>query len=247
MVAHRTTKINLARFAPYPSSASHGQPYGSKPDENKENQASPTPGSLATKSSRPGNSKNASLPKPKSPPAKASTREPDRSGLPNHYLDIQLEEKPDTRGEMEVPCYEDAAAVRRKLKALIEKKVKIPNSNKTFNQSNLAKELQEVAKRTHPVRCYQSKMSSGGPSPRALSAFLKKTGTMGGGDSESFYFGTILLEKLRIWNEKKKTAAREKAEEKFPRGRVRLDPDTCWITCRADEVPTRQEIANEGR
>lgn len=66
----------------------------------------------------------------------------------------------------------------------------------------------------HPVKCANHKMSSGGPSPRALSTFLKKSGVMGGGDSEAFYFGTILLEKLRIWNGEKKTATRVNAEKK---------------------------------
>lgn len=100
------------------------------------------------------------------------------------------------------------------MKSLIEKKVKIPCSDKTFNQTTLSKELQEVAKRTYEVWCANYQMSSGGPSPRSLSNFLKKTGSMGGGDSESYYFGTILLEKMRIWNGEKKTAARKKAEER---------------------------------
>lgn len=37
---------------------------------------------------------------------------------------------------------------------------------------------------------------------------------MGGGESATYYFGTILLEKLRIWNGEKKTTARENAEKK---------------------------------
>ena len=104
--------------------------------------------------------------------------------------------------------------MRCKLKALIDKKVKIPGSDKTFNQTTLSKELREVAARENPVECANYQMSSGGPSLISLSRFLKKTGSMGGGNSESYYFGTILLEKLRIWNGEKKTAARIKAEEK---------------------------------
>ena len=38
---------------------------------------------------------------------------------------------------------------------------------------------------------------------------------MGGGDSESYYFGNMLLEKLRIWNGEKKTKARENAEKEY--------------------------------
>jgi hypothetical protein len=36
---------------------------------------------------------------------------------------------------------------------------------------------------------------------------------MAGGDSETYYFGYMLLEKMRIWNGEKKTKAREKAEK----------------------------------
>jgi hypothetical protein len=35
---------------------------------------------------------------------------------------------------------------------------------------------------------------------------------MGGGDTKTYYFGNILLEKLRIFNGEKKTPARLKAE-----------------------------------
>jgi hypothetical protein len=47
----------------------------------------------------------------------------------------------------------------------------------------------------------------------AITAFLKKSGNMGGGDSQTFYYGTMLLEKLRIWNGEKKSKVREKAED----------------------------------
>lgn len=103
--------------------------------------------------------------------------------------------------------------MRRRLNTLVDKKVKIPNSDKVFNKTTLSKELQEVANRTHPVRCHNHQMSSGGPSAKALAAFLKKSGGMGGGDSETYYFGNMLLEKLRIWNGEKKTKTREKAEQ----------------------------------
>jgi hypothetical protein len=52
-----------------------------------------------------------------------------------------------------------------------------------------------------------------GPSVHAITAFLKKSGNMGGGDSQTFYYGTMLLEKLRIWNGEKKSKVREKAED----------------------------------
>jgi hypothetical protein len=47
----------------------------------------------------------------------------------------------------------------------------------------------------------------------AITTFLKKSGNMSGGDSQTFYYGTMLLEKLRIWNGEKKSKAREKAED----------------------------------
>jgi hypothetical protein len=40
---------------------------------------------------------------------------------------------------------------------------------------------------------------------------------MGGADTESYYFGNMLLEKLRIWNGEKNTEARGKAEKEYVR------------------------------
>lgn len=56
-------------------------------------------------------------------------------------------------------------------------------------------------------------MRNDGPSVKAVTAFMKKSGGMGGGDSETFYYGNMLLEKMRIWSGEKKTKSREKAEE----------------------------------
>jgi hypothetical protein len=46
-----------------------------------------------------------------------------------------------------------------------------------------------------------------------VTQFLKKSGGMGGGDSETYYYGNMLLEKMRIWSGEKKSKTREKAEE----------------------------------
>ena len=46
-----------------------------------------------------------------------------------------------------------------------------------------------------------------------MTQFLKKSGGMGGGDSETYYYGNMLLEKMRIWSGEKKSKTREKAEE----------------------------------
>lgn len=34
---------------------------------------------------------------------------------------------------------------------------------------------------------------------------------------------------------------------RFPNGRMRVDPSTFRIICRANEVPSRSEVANLGR
>lgn len=106
-----------------------------------------------------------------------------------------------------------AAAIRRKLNALLDKKVKIPGSDKAFNKTTLSKEITTIAVNSHPVRTYNKQVTNHGPSTRALTAFLKRSGNMGGVDSESYYFGNMLLQKLRIWNGEKKTKTREAAEK----------------------------------
>ena len=86
MVAKRTTKTSRARVEPYPSNASHGQPSGEQPDKNKENE------SPSTKK-------------------RASAKEPDRSDLPDSYLDIPVPERFSGSGISEVPCFEDVSSV----------------------------------------------------------------------------------------------------------------------------------------
>lgn len=103
--------------------------------------------------------------------------------------------------------------IRRKLNALLDKKVQIPGSDKIFNKTNLSKELCKIAQRHPPIESSAGARSKG-PSVHALTIFLKKSGNMGGGDSQTFYYGTMLLEKLRIWNGEKKSKAREEAEDK---------------------------------
>lgn len=102
--------------------------------------------------------------------------------------------------------------MRRKLNALLDKKAKVPGSTKTFNKTVLSKEMCEIAQRHHPIETTAGTRADG-PSVKALTAFLKKTGSMGGGDSETYYYGTMLLEKMRIWKGEKKTKTREEAEK----------------------------------
>lgn len=104
-----------------------------------------------------------------------------------------------------------AAAVRRKLNALITKKTPIPSTPTPFNKTSLSKELYAIASR-HAIQSTAG-LRNDGPSVKALTAFLKKSGSMGGGDSESYYYGNMLLEKIRIWSVERNSKARERAEE----------------------------------
>lgn len=49
---------------------------------------------------------------------------------------------------------------------------------------------------------------------KQMAKFLKQTGGMGGGDSPVYYWGNVLLEKLRIASGEKKSKSRKDAEEK---------------------------------
>ncbi|KAL8788286.1 MAG: hypothetical protein Q9195_007383 [Heterodermia aff. obscurata] len=121
------------------------------------------------------------------------------------YRDISLDE---IKGE--VPCYDDAATVRRKLKKLLTDKSIVPGTSKKWTQAAMVGEMQELENRGHPVPYNQN---ATGPTARSLGNFLKKSGKMGAGDSPCYYWGNILLEKLRIWNGDKKSKPRLKAEE----------------------------------
>ncbi|KAL8728924.1 MAG: hypothetical protein Q9166_005091 [cf. Caloplaca sp. 2 TL-2023] len=112
----------------------------------------------------------------------------------------------------EVPCYDDATTVRRKLNKLLTDKNNIPGTNKKWTQAAMSKEMEELEARMGAVECHKN---SRGPSVNSLGAFLKKTGKMGGGDSPAYYWGYVLLEKLRIWEGGKKTKARREAEQMY--------------------------------
>ena len=108
------------------------------------------------------------------------------------YRDIPLDE---VKGE--VPCYDDASTVRRKLKKLLTDKSIIPGTCKKWTQASMVGEMQELESRGHAVSYNRN---ATGPTARSLGNFLKKTGKMGAGDSPCYYWGNIMLEKLRIWN-----------------------------------------------
>jgi hypothetical protein len=100
-----------------------------------------------------------------------------------------------------------------------------------------------------------------------VTQFLKKSGGMGGGDSETYYYGNMLLEKMRIWSGEKKSKTRGEGrgrvspsrlikhtspstkadDDRFPDGRYRTDPAHFKMLCLPGEVPTRTEVANMKR
>ena len=143
------------------------------------------------------------------------------------YRAIDLEE---IKGE--IPCYDNATTVRRKLNKLIADKGTIPGTSKKWNKSTVAAEMQELEKRGHAV---EYNRNANGPTPRSLGGFLKRSGQMGtymslppdsalresladllvpgGGDSPCYYWGNAMLEKLRIYNGEKKSKPRIEAEK----------------------------------
>lgn len=182
------------------------------------------------------NSKSASKePQPGAKTAPAS-KEADRGD----YRDIEVEEINE-----EVPCYDNAATVRRKLKKLLESKDMIPGTNKKWSQASMSAEMQDLESRGHPVPYNRN---ATGPSARSLGNFMKKSGLMGAGDSPSYYWGYVMLEKLRIWNGEKKSKAREKAEEEIPNGHERIDPKTARFLCGPGlPPPSMADLANAER
>jgi hypothetical protein len=78
----------------------------------------------------------------------------------------------------------------------------------------MSRELCTIAHNSHPIKVHQGVLNNGS-SVNALTRFLKNSGGMGGGDTETYYWANVLLEKLRIWKGEKKTKAREKAEQQY--------------------------------
>ena len=76
----------------------------------------------------------------------------------------------------------------------------------------MSDEMRKLEQRMGPVE--PANPNCHGPSPRSLALFLKKKGETAGGDSASYYWGYVLLEKLRIYNGDKKSKSRMEAEEK---------------------------------
>ncbi|KAL9636253.1 MAG: hypothetical protein Q9164_002932 [Protoblastenia rupestris] len=136
--------------------------------------------------------------------------EPSSSSNSNiDWCDISLDDLDEVKDE--VPCYDNATTVRRKLNELINDKVDIPDISKEFNKASMAAQMQELEARSHPVA--EMNANGNGPSARSPATFLRKSGSMGGGDSPCYYWGYVLLEKLRIPDGDKKSKPKLEAEE----------------------------------
>ncbi|KAL8713322.1 MAG: hypothetical protein Q9220_002521 [cf. Caloplaca sp. 1 TL-2023] len=142
----------------------------------------------------------------KSKPSKAATSAQeeydDWRSIP---LDIVLDE---------VPCFDDASTVRRKLNARLASKEPIPGDDdkkKKWSKASMAEVMTDLESQDGAVEYGKG---STGPTANSLTKFLKKSGKMGGGDSPCYYWGYIMCEKLRIWEGGKKTKTRKDAEEK---------------------------------
>ena len=161
-------------------------------DANKENVA-PSPESISS-----------AKPKPKA-------KSEDASATNHSHTDYRVIPLDQVKGE--VPCYDNAAAVRRKLKNLLASKENIPDITpaKKWSQAGMAAEMQRLEEIDGPVE--EMNKNGNGPTTRSLAIFLKKSGNMGGADSPCFYWGYVLLEKLRIMKGEKKSKPRMKAEE----------------------------------
>ncbi len=140
------------------------------------------------------------------PKTKSTSKKPPPSEPKGVYRDIALDE---IKGE--VPCYDNATTVRRKLKKLLSDKSTIPGTSKKWSQASMAGEMQELERREGPVEYNRNAVN--GPTTSSLGSFLKKSGQMGGGDSPCYYWGYVMLEKLRVYKGEKKSKPRVKAEE----------------------------------
>lgn len=117
----------------------------------------------------------------------------------------------------EVPMHEPASMVRRKLQKLVSDKDEIPHpigSHKKWSKASISHEMQTLEQIDGSVEGSRIYGNNGAISQKALDTFLKKKGHMGGANSGCYYWGYVLLEKLRIYNGQKKSKARLADEEK---------------------------------
>jgi len=212
MPAERRTSGRKAatqsRVEPYPTDLN-------APETDKENQAP---------NSKPAAEKAKTAKAAKDAKAKKASHDADKPNLPSDYLAIPLEEIMN-----EVPIYDNVrpflpslshpltdipqcATIRRKLTTLIQSPSnRIPGTNKKWSKAALCAEMRRLASMNHPIPCHNGQIDDTGPSVQALTRFLGHGGQMRGADSASYYWGNMLLEKVRVWKGEKETEGRRKA------------------------------------
>lgn len=109
----------------------------------------------------------------------------------------------------------------------------------------MSEETRKLEELDDPVPLVHSNCN--GPSARALTTFLTKKGEMSGGDSACYYWGYVLLEKLRIYNGEKKSRSRLEAEEDLPNSHAHDDPGHRYFICVKGHEPSYSDLANRGR
>ena len=136
--------------------------------------------------SGPSATSNRTAPYPKASPKNKNNSATDKENVdPNPSARTPSSKKGDWRAieleevKGEIPCYDNATTVRRKLNKLITDKGTIPGTSKKWNQSTMVAEMQELEQRGHAV---EYNKNATGPTTRSLGGFLKKSGQMGGGD-----------------------------------------------------------------
>ncbi|KAL9038296.1 MAG: hypothetical protein Q9214_005336 [Letrouitia sp. 1 TL-2023] len=115
--------------------------------------------------------------------SKPSKRPSEPPGAPPiNWRELELEEEEEHTLYGEVPIWDSAATVRRKLSNLLRKKDVIPGTEndkkKKWMQAAVAAEMQGLEDAMGPAK--SANCMCKGPSARSLGIFLKKTGESGG-------------------------------------------------------------------
>ena len=201
------------------SSSSCSEPYSKTSPKNKskstEDKENVNPNHYTTSKSSRSSSK----------PSISSSKKSNPTSDLSHWRTIPLEVKAG-----EIPCYDDASTIRRKLKKLVESKEPIPGGEggeggegksgegkkgkeRKWSNTTLADEMRALEEEMGAVRATDPDRSAG-LNAGQVGKFLKKGGRMGGGDSPVYYWGNVVLEKLRVAGGERKGKGRVEAEER---------------------------------
>ncbi|KAI4209348.1 MAG: hypothetical protein LQ351_007711 [Letrouitia transgressa] len=137
------------------------------------------------------------------------------AAAPINWRELKLEEEGEHTLYGELPIWDSAATVRRKLNSLLRKKDVVPGPDnekkKKWTQAAVAAEMQGLEDAMGPAKA--ANCNCNGSSARSLGLFLKKTGETGGAENACYYWGYVMLEKLRMYKGEKKSKARLEAED----------------------------------